>query len=132
MSNTESIPVSSPENTRRPLSHRYLWFLGLGVLSIGGAIYAALFVDPRYEIFAHIAADLGVTLGAIALIDFLWQKLGGSPVEQQVSDFSAATDNALHELGATTAALREFQQTGIAHLEGQISSFSETTNEALN
>lgn len=128
---TESlVPATARRKRLGPSRRRYLGFLVPGVALIAIAISLELFT-PFADIFAHIAAELGVALTAIALIDFLWFQLGGSPVEQQVSEFSEATDDALGALRLTTDALHEFQQSGIGHLEDQIASFSHTTNEAL-
>jgi hypothetical protein len=82
---------------------------------------------------ASIALNLGVSIAAVSIIEWLWRRFGGAPLEQQIQDFRSATSSTLGELRSSTSTLsstlgelrsststlRDLEETGIVRIYGR-------------
>lgn len=81
-------------------------------LTIGGALVIISFLagrgqdpDTPWKVFADIALNIGVTVLAVSIIDWLWRRTGGDPLM-----------NAIDELRDATTLLADLRDTGLKRL----------------
>jgi hypothetical protein len=89
---------------KRPANLAYAVFLLLFITFISLAFVVEK-EFPKVHLLPDIIKDIGVVYGSVALLNFLWSKLGGDPLEEQID-----------ELKSYNYLAREAEQSGLVHL----------------
>ncbi len=85
---------------RDDMPHWIFWLVGAAIIII--AILANLIGGSTWELISEIALNIGITVVAVSIIDWIWRRVGGDPLM-----------NAIDELRSATTLLGDLRDTGL-------------------
>ncbi len=65
------------------------WLIGMGIIAI--SVLAGLLNGNAWQLFADIALNIGISIIAVSMIDWIWRRVGGDPLMNAISELRTAT-----------------------------------------
>lgn len=85
------------------MPHWIFWLIGSAIIVF--SILTNLIEGKTWSILSDISLNVGITVVAVSIIDWIWRRVGGDPLT-----------NAIHELRSATALLADLRDTGLKRL----------------